>query len=129
MSSIPLDWYARRFVETHVNYHICNAFPIPRPDYRNPLRARVIELTGRLAAADDRFESWAKAVGVRCGAMKPAAKADHVAELDAVVAHLYGLSETHLKHAFETFHEGWDFSERLAAVLEHYRAWRGRNDA
>jgi len=31
LCSIPLDWYARRFVETTVNYHIINAFPIPRP--------------------------------------------------------------------------------------------------
>ena len=32
LSSIPLDWYARRFVETHVNFYVFNPFPIPRPD-------------------------------------------------------------------------------------------------
>ena len=31
LSSIPLDWYARRVVETHVNFHLFNAFPVPRP--------------------------------------------------------------------------------------------------
>jgi hypothetical protein len=31
MSSIPLDWYARRFVEVGLNYHVLNPFPIPRP--------------------------------------------------------------------------------------------------
>jgi len=31
MSSIPMDWYARRYVELHVNFHILNAFPVPRP--------------------------------------------------------------------------------------------------
>ena len=30
-------------------------------------------------------------------------------ELDAVVAHLYGLNEAQLVHIFETFHEGWDY--------------------
>ncbi|MDE2636018.1 MAG: hypothetical protein OXI30_06600 [Chloroflexota bacterium] len=31
LCSIPLDWYARRFVELHMNFHIVNSLPIPRP--------------------------------------------------------------------------------------------------
>jgi hypothetical protein len=42
--------------------------------------------------------------------------------LDAVVAHLYGLTEKQLVHIFETFHEGWDYEPRLSAVLRHFRA-------
>ncbi|MCE9584403.1 MAG: hypothetical protein K8T20_18095 [Planctomycetes bacterium] len=121
-----MDWYSRRFVETHVNYHIFNALPVPRPEAASELRFRVIELAGRLACPDDRFQAWAKAIGVKCGPMKPAAKEDHIAELDAVVAHLFGLAENHLRHIFETFHEGWDFGERLAAVLEHFKSWSRR---
>ena len=49
-----------------------------------------------------------------------------IAELDAVVAHLYGLSESHLTHIFETFHEGWDYQPRLTAVLKHYKSWAGK---
>ena len=44
-------------------------------------------------------------------------------ELAAVVAHLYGLSEAQLIHIFETFHERWDYGDRLSGVLGHYRAW------
>ena len=44
-----------------------------------------------------------------------------IARLDAAVAHLYGLAEDDLKVIFETFHVGWDYAPRLAAVLEHYR--------
>ncbi len=47
-------------------------------------------------------------------------------ELDAVVAHLYGLSEAQLRHIFETFHEGWDYRPRLEAVLEHFARWASR---
>jgi len=47
-------------------------------------------------------------------------------ELDAVVAHLYGLSEKHLVHLFETFHEGWDYDSRLRATLKHFREWKRR---
>ena len=42
-------------------------------------------------------------------------------ELDAVVAHLYGLSEPQLFHIFKTFHEGWDYQDpprRRAAALQ-----------
>jgi len=67
MSSIPMDWYARRYVELHVNFHILNAFPLPRPDPDNPLRLRVVEIAGRLAAVDFRFADWAAQVGVPIG--------------------------------------------------------------
>ena len=49
-----------------------------------------------------------------------------VHELDAVVAHLYGLTEVQLVHVFETFHEGWGYQDRLDGVLAHFRDWRGR---
>ena len=41
-------------------------------------------------------------------------------------AHLYGLSEPQLVHIFETFHEGWDYQERLDDVRRHFREWRVR---
>jgi predicted nucleic acid-binding protein len=69
------------------------------------------------------FAKWAKAVGVEYGKLAAAEKDDMIAELDAVVAHLYGLSESQLTHIFETFHEGWDYQPRLEAVLAHYRTW------
>ncbi len=126
LSSLALDWYARRFVEEHVNYHILNPFPIPRPARGDPLWARTVCLAGRLACPDRRFARWAKAVSVQYGPLADDEKQDMIHELDAVVAHLYGLSEQHLIHIFETFHEGWDYEERLRTTLRHYEAWRKR---
>ena len=125
LSSIPLDWYARRFVETHMDFHVLNPFPIPRPGGESPLRDRVIALAGRLAALDDRFSEWAGRIGVECGPLKADEQEKHILELDAVVAHLYGLSEDQLVHVFESFHEGWNHEARLGATLNHFRAWRG----
>ena len=71
-----------------------------------------------------RFAAWAKDVGVKCGQVKQDEKDDKIHELDAVVAHLYGLTEPQLRHVFETFHEGWDYEERLRATLKHYQAWK-----
>ncbi len=53
-------------------------------------------------------------------------KQDLVYELDALVALLYGLSREDVEHIFETFHRGWDYKPRLAAVLAHFDAWQGR---
>jgi hypothetical protein len=121
LASLPLDWYARRFVETHVNYFLLNPLPVPRPPPRDPRRERVIALAGRLATTDERFADWARAVGVACGPLTEIEKEAHIHELDAVVARLYGLEEKQLVHVFETFHEGWEYSEGLRATVNYYR--------
>jgi hypothetical protein len=124
LSSIPLDWYARRYVEISLNFHILNSFPIPRPDLDNPLRLRVVEIAGRLAAVDDRFADWAAKVGVPVHSVPESDKDDLIAELDAVVALLYGLTQQDVEHVFATFHRGWAYQDRLAAVLAHYETWK-----
>jgi hypothetical protein len=126
LASIPLDWYARRFVELNLNFFILNPFPIPRPTRNDPLWQRTVALAGRLACPDKRFAKWGKAVGVEYGKLDANEKDDMIAELDAVVAHLYGLTEPQLTHIFETFHEGWDYQPRLKAVMKHYKNWASR---
>src|SRR5262249_8418723 len=125
LSSLPLDWYARRFVETDVRIHILNPLPIPPPQRQSAAWRRCVALAGRLAACDDRFAVWARKVGVSGGPLPDEQKQDHIHELDAIVAHLYGLSKKQLTLVFETFHEGWDYSARLDATLRHFRAWQG----
>jgi hypothetical protein len=124
LSSIPLDWYARRYVELHLKYHLLNAFPVPRPLQDDPQRLRIIEIAGRLAAVDQRYVGWAAEVGVPVGSVtSQEVKDDLIAELDAVVALLYGLNRADVEHIFVTFHRGWDYKGRLAAVLGHYDRW------
>jgi len=124
LSSLPLDWYARRFVEINLNFFLFKPFPVPRPPRSNILYQRTIALAGRLASRDEQFSKWASAIGVKCGPLEPDDKEDMIHELDAVVAHLYGLTEYRLRHIFETFHEGWDNASRMEATLKHYRSWR-----
>jgi hypothetical protein len=121
LSSMPLDWYARRFVEVNLELHIFNAFPIPCPDRNDPLRNEVVEISGRLAAADDRFSEWAAEVGVLVGSVAAGERDELIARLDAAVALLYGLDEDDLRVIYSTFHEGWNYEPRLSAVLAHYR--------
>ena len=121
LSSIPLDWYSRRYVELGMNLHIFNGLPIPLTDENDSRRKRVIEISGRLAAVDARYSGWAKEVGVKVGSIKTAMEKESlIAELDALVAHLYGLSKSQLEHVFKSFHQGWNYSSRLAQVLAFY---------
>jgi hypothetical protein len=124
LSSIVLDWYARCVVERHLNFHLFNAFPIPRPRRDNAMRRRVEQLAGRLASVDNRYEQWAEAVGVPVRALEASEKEDLIAELDAAIALLYGLEESDIRHIFETFHVGWDFTHRLQSMLAHYKRLR-----
>jgi len=119
MCSVVFDWFAKRYVELGVSLHIARMLPIPTPDSTGVLRARLIHNSGRLAACDERFALWAKSVGVAIGSME--GERDTVlAENDALVAHLYGLSREQVEHIFRTFHQGWDFAPRLTKVLEHF---------
>lgn len=125
LCSIPLDWYARRVVETNLTYNFFNSFPVPRPGRDDPRRRRVEEIAGRLAATDEQFKYWAEAVGVPVGSVaSEQEKQDLIAELDAAVAHLYALDESDVRHIFETFHVGWDYQDRLDAVLAHFKETR-----
>jgi hypothetical protein len=47
-------------------------------------------------------------------------------ELDAVVAHLYGLADRQLRIMFATFHEGRGYEDRMLATLKHFEAWKCR---
>ena len=109
-----------------MSFFIFNGFSVPRPTLNSLLRQQTINLAGRLACPDKRFADWAQEVGVEYGPLPMDEKEDMIQELDAVVAHLYGLEEQHLVHIFETFHEGWEYQSRLDATLIHFRNWRTR---
>ncbi|WP_018504417.1 Eco57I restriction-modification methylase domain-containing protein [Parafrankia discariae] len=127
LSSRILDWYSRRYVELHFTAGIMSSLPIPRPAADDPLRRRAVEIAGRLAAVDHRYAAWAREVGVLVGSVRTASeKADLIAELDAVVALLYGLGRAAVEHIFETFHRGWGHVDALAATLHHFDSWAER---
>ena len=63
---------------------------------------------------------------VRLGPPAADEKDDAIHELDAAVAHLYGLDERQLVHIFETFHEGRVLAARLDGARRHFRRWGAR---
>lgn len=127
MCSIPFDWGARRWVELHLTYEVLFQLPVPLYSADSPLCARVSEIAATLAAIDDRYAEWAAEVGVTVGSVTAQAeKHDLLAELDALVSLLYGLTEVEVDHVFATFHRGWNYETRLSAVLKHFGAWKDK---
>ena len=129
LSSIPMDWQMRRTVELTVNLNIIEPAGVPWPDHTHPGRVLVAEAAARLATPDERFAVWAEEAGVAVGSVGTDEERDDlVALIDAAVARLYGLDHSDVEHIFETFHAGWDPSDRdrrLGAVLTHLEgfAW------
>lgn len=119
--------YARRFVEITMSFTLLGSMPVPRSESDSQLRKRVVQISGRLAAVDERFADWAAKIEVPTGSVtSEAERAELAAELDALVSLLYGLTLEQVQHIFETFHVGWDFKARLAAVLKHYKIWEAQ---
>jgi hypothetical protein len=126
LSSIPLDWYSRKFVESSLMNHFLNAFPIPLFDDSRRTK-RIVTLAGSLASVNDDYVDWAMSVGVPVGSLlDPNERESAIFELDALVSLAYGLEREHVQHIFETFHRGWDYGPRLARVLEFFDEWKAK---
>lgn len=130
LASMVFDWQSRRTVELHVKFAQLNAFSIPDPGPGDPIRDRVTEIAGRIAAADERFAEWAEEVGVPVGSIRDSGEFENLlAELDACVAHLYGLDAADLRTIYETFSGSVDYSGRSRSAAMHLLRIQGANRA
>ena len=125
LSSMLCDWQSRRTVELNMTFEQVGLLSIPDPGAGHDIRDRTTEIAGRLAACDERFAEWANEVGVPVGSVNDEeTKQDLICELDACVAHLYGLDEEDLAVIYETFSSNVDYSDHHASVLDHFRRIR-----
>jgi hypothetical protein len=120
LSSVITDWWMRRFAELHVDAEAFACLRIPRAERAPVVADRVRMAAARLAAVDDRYAHWATSNGVTAGLVMDAERERLLAEIDAGVAILHGLSRGDLTEVFTTFHEGWDYAARLALTSEAY---------
>ena len=119
LCSMPCDWQARRTVELNMTFEQIGQLSVPDPGKGHPVRDRVAEIAGRLAAQDDRFSDWAAEVGVPVGGAETegGGRACLLAELDACVAYLYGLDKDDIVVVYDTFGRPGQWDERRDAVL------------
>ena len=120
MNSLAFDWLARRYVETHMNYYVLNMLAFPPPN-DTPWQ-HIGRLAVRLSCVDERFAGFAKDVGVECGPLTAAQRNEMRAEIDALVARAYDLTEDELRFIFTDFTENAVSPAYRKQVLEKFES-------
>ena len=108
-NSFTLDWVIRKKVTTTLNFFYLHQLPIPRlttkdPDFL-PLVERAARLTGTAPEFDDLVKEifGKKATHRTHGVTDPMERQQLRAEIDALVARLYDLTESEFAHILSTF--------------------------
>ena len=120
MNSVPFDWLARRYVESHLTYFILNMLTFPPLD--NTPWQRIGALAARLSCIDERFADFAADAGVECGPLSEARRHDMRAEIDALVARAYDLTADELRFIFTDFTENAVSPAYRGLVMEKFEA-------
>ena len=104
--SYVFDFLIRSKITNHLNMFYVFQMPVPRLTEKDPPFAPIVERSARLICTTPEFDALAKHVGLKShkdGATDPAQRAKLRAELDALIAHLYGLTEQEFAHILSTF--------------------------
>jgi hypothetical protein len=106
MNSFAADYILRLKVTAHCNMFYIYQLPVPRLTRKDAAFAPIVERAARLICTTPEFDDLAKEVGLgshRNGVKDPAKRARIRAELDGLVAHLYGLTEDEFAYILTTF--------------------------
>ena len=122
VNSFAIDWLLRLSVAANINMFYLYQLPIPRLTAGDRFFTRLVRRAARLICTAPAFDDLAAEVGLgdhRNGVTDPSERARLRAELDGMVAHIYGLSEAEFAYVLGTF-PLVDESVK-AAALEAYR--------
>jgi hypothetical protein len=105
-NSFVIDWLLRRKVTTNINMFYIYQLPIPRFTEKDPAFKLIIECAARLICTTPEFDDLAKEIGLsgyKKGVTNEVERARLRAELDGLIAHLYGLTEEEFAYILTTF--------------------------
>lgn len=106
LNSLTLDWLLRKKVSQNINMFYVYQLPVPRLTDADKDFARIVDCAARLICTAPEFDDLAREVGLRDhrdGVTSPTDRARLRAELDGMIAHLYGLTEEEFAHILSTF--------------------------
>ena len=106
LNSFVADYFIRQQVTSNVSQFAIHLLPVPRPIAKTAAFQTVATRAARLICTTPEFDTLAQAAGLNShknGATDPAERAKLRAELDGLVAHLYGLTEAEFAHILGTF--------------------------
>ena len=105
-NSFVLDWLLRLKIQRNLNMFLIYQLPMPRLNASDLMLRSISYRTARLICTTPEFDDLAQAVGLKShreGAVDPTERARLRAELDGLVAHLYGLTEAEFVYILGTF--------------------------
>lgn len=105
-NSYAFDWFIRQSVTAHVSFFFVYNAPLPRLTAADSRFKLIVLHAAKLICVTSEFDMLARESGLRDhrdGATDPAERARLRAELDGLIAHLYGLSEEEFAHILATF--------------------------
>jgi hypothetical protein len=106
LNSFVCDYMMRQKVTSHCNMFYVYQLPVPRLTEGNQEFAPIVDRSAKLICTTLEFDALAREVGLRDhrdGVNDPAERARLRAELDGMIAHLYGLTEEEFIHILSTF--------------------------
>ncbi len=106
LNSFVVDHSLRQRVNTNLTFFVLYQTPIPRLTEADPFFAPIVERAARLICTAPAYDALAAAVGLGshvAGVTDAAGRARLRAELDGMIAHVYGLSEAEFAHVLGTF--------------------------
>ncbi|HQE61697.1 MAG TPA: ATP-binding protein, partial [Candidatus Latescibacteria bacterium] len=122
LNAFTVDWLLRGKVSANCNMFYVYDLPIPRFTPSDPWFWPVVSRAARLICTTPEFDDLAREVGLaghEDGATTPAERARLRAELDGIVAHIYGLTDEEFAHILRAFPLVPEATK--TAALEAYR--------
>jgi hypothetical protein len=106
LNSFPCDFVIRQKITSHCSIFYVYQLPIPRLTESDKGFAPIVERAAKLICTSPEFDDLAKEVGLgsyKNGVTDVTERQRLRAELDALVAHLYGLTEEEFTYILTTF--------------------------
>jgi hypothetical protein len=122
MNSFVIDYFLRQRITSHLSFFFIYSTPIPRLIGGDFYFSEIVERSAKLICVTSEFDDLAAEVGLGShinGVTDESERAQLRAELDGMIAHLYGLTEAELTHILRTFPLVPE--ETKQAALEEYR--------
>lgn len=106
LSSFVCDWFIRQKILTNMNMFYVYQIPVPRLTQKSDFFEKLVGRAARLLCTNQEFDELASEVGLGShinSAIEPDKRAQLRAEIDGLVAHIYGLTEDEFAHVLSTF--------------------------
>jgi hypothetical protein len=122
LNSFVVDWMIRQKVTSHCNMFYVYQLPIPRLTADNKFFYELVERAAKLICTTPEFNDLAREVGLggyKAGVTNEEHRAKLRAELDGMIAHIYGLTEEEFAYILTAF--PLVAEEVKVAALDAYR--------